>query len=233
MRLVAVALFALGCRGEKSPDGIRHHDALATPAARVAVDAAVVEVVEVETPSGPHITLSLMGRYKDPSFASVDLPAVSDDGTRIAYTRELDDGGRGNPNLALVIRHVDGRGLDAVVILAPEPRWHPDQETLVRHRIAEANRRLVQGWKPMKRPGETSDANTLDIDGLIVRLRGSRLEIARGRAVLARKNVEPARECAATPQLRTAAASRRVVLVEVGFAGDGCWREAERYVFRI
>ena len=194
----------------------------------------------------PRISLSLLGRYRDPSFGAAGLPAVSKDGKQVAFVRELQDGGRGNPNLSLVIRDArSGEDLEVIEILAVEPRWDPAREAQVRARLAAANRRLEAGdWKPME-PPEYDDvavdgaAVTLAIGALTVRARGDRLEIARRRRVLARRQLRGwlgagDQECPTAPRLRDAHAGGDLLLVVIGFEGDsGCWREPEHRIIRL
>lgn len=196
--------------------------------------------------SGPRITLSLLGRYRDPSFGAIELPAVSRDGKRVAFVRQLQDGGRGNPNLSLVIRGVAvDKVVEVIEVLPAEPRWRPEREDEVRRKLAAANERLAAGaWEPMEHPDYDEAAIdgaavTLAIGDLTVRARGDRLELARRRRVVARRRMRSwlgrgDQECRVSPRLRDAHAGGGVVLVEIGFAGaDGCWREPEYRVIRL
>jgi hypothetical protein len=248
VRCVLALSLCLGCSSPSSSERSRPQPEKADAAPRdpVAAPRSAIAEVEPAVPDGPHITLSLLGRYRDPSFGAIDLPAVSADGQQIAFVRELEDGGRGNPNLSLVIRSIaTGRDLDVIEVLAPEPLWSPDREAAVRARLVGANRRLAAGrWKPMTRPRYDEAAIdgksvTLEVGKLTVRARGDRLEIARGRQVVARKQLSSwlgagDTGCRTSPQLRDASAANGLALLEFGFTGpDGCWREPQRRIIRL
>lgn len=204
--------------------------------------------VEAAEPAGPHLSLSLLGRYRDPSFGAVGLPAVSDDHRRVAYPRQLQDGGRGNPNLQLVFRDVaSNRAAKIIEVLGVEPRFTPEREAEVRHRLEAANAALAAGhWTPMEGP----DYNKSDVAGerfevgsLEVRLaRHRRLEIRRGGRVLASRELgrwlgraaAPVPGCDFRPRLDDAYAGGGVALVAIGFDGaPGCWRETAWRALKI
>jgi len=245
--VLALPFLVVACSQSSEPTPAPSTGRDASTGASGASDAASVQdnaaEVALPTPDGPHITLSLLGRYKDPSFGVVDLPAISADGRLIAYVRQLDDGGRGNPNLALVIRPVDWRAGEVIEILATEPRWRPEREAQVRSRLAQANERLASSaWKPMAKPQYEDAANgavTIAVENLSVRARGNQLEIARARRVLVRRELTRwlgagAQGCKADPQLRNAHAAGGLLLLEIGFTSDGgCWREPEIRIIRI
>lgn len=244
---LALSLFWAGC-SSSSDKSTPAPTPVAADAARAAAADAGATTPRVKTPTfeGPHLTLSLLGRFKDPSFGAVDLPAVSADGKRVAFVRQLEDGGRGNPNLSLVIKSTaDGRELEVIEVLAPEPRWKPEREAEVRERLARANRLLAAGaWTPMKRPSYDDaaidgGAVTFEVGELTVRTRGDRLEIARGRQVVARRQLSRwlgagDQGCPVSPQLRDASATAALALLEFGFVGEpGCWREPKTVVIRL
>lgn len=246
---LAPLLFALACSSSSSGDEKKPSGSSPEPADPPPADAAPppVEVsIDAAAPRGPHITLSLLGRYRDPNFGAVGLPAVSADRKRVAFVRELEDGGRGNPNLSLIIRDAAAdKNLEVIEVLPVEPRWRPEREAEVRGKLAGANRRLAAGsWTPMDHPDYDDAAidgaaMTLAIGALTVRARGDRLEIARGRRVLARRQLRSwlgpgAQGCPVAPRLRDARAGSGLVLVEIGFEGaPGCWREPEQRIIRL
>lgn len=236
--LVLAALVAAACSSSASEEAEPEAGEDDPPAAPA--DAAPARPVEVETaePDGPHLSLSLLGRYRDPSFGAAGLPAISADRRRVAYPHQLQDGGRGNPNLTLVIRDVESDSpLDSIEVLAVEPRWTPEREAEVRLRLAAANARLAEGeWRAMAAPdyegAGLAGGAVLEIGEYRVRVRAGRLEIAWGgrtrwdRDVGRWLGLEPVPGCAFRPELGEAWAGGGALLVRIDFAGDpGCWRE--------
>lgn len=248
--LLATALLAVACssssgESEREPQK-QGRDAAASSAAPGKGEPVAVEV-EAAEPSGPHLSLSLLGRYKDPSFGAVGLPAISDDHRRVVYSQQLQDGGRGNPNLRLVIRDVgSSRARKVIEVLGVEPRFTPEREAEVRRRIAAANAALAAGhWTPLEGPDyNRSDvgAGRFEIGQLEVRLSHHRLEIRPGghhpvrrelRRLLGRA-AAAVPGCDFRPRLEDAYAGSHVALVAIGFEGaPGCWRETQWRALKI
>ncbi len=92
-------------------------------------------------------------------FNVSSFPAVTEDGAQIALAIQSQDGGRGNPNLKIVILNADtDRPLLTQEILSPEQEA-PAEAALrkrfiseIEKKIAELNRYLaIKNWRPMNK----------------------------------------------------------------------------------
>ena len=201
--------------------------------------------------SGPTISLSLLGRYRDPMFGAAGLPAISDDSQVVAYAVELEDGGRGHPNFRLVIRRVsDSRILHDLVILDPNKPWKPGDELTVRGRVAAANKRLAEkSWRELEplidqttAGGEVADvgaapALTFSNETTSATIRSGRVHIVRRGVIVAKpavsKLITTNSTCAGAARLADVRVGRTVALIRFRFETVGCVRDSETQLVRL
>ncbi len=102
--------------------------------------------------SGPHIKVATEGTYESWTSSWEGLPAISPDARSVAYAYQLDDGGRGFPNLYLGILPIGGEHEQTMTIFTSEEisRSPPSLATDVQQRVAQANVRL-RGFSPMEK----------------------------------------------------------------------------------
>lgn len=200
-------------------------------------------------PSGPVPRV----RWIDNWLEAFDLPAVAADGARIVFAQREDDGGRGNPNLALVVEGRDGTVLERRVVMSPD-----EADTLfdasgmkpeLRERIAGANQWLARlhathDLRPLSLLDTHNDpqggvaGGTAHGQGLHVEWVPSRLVIRHEAKVVVdtptpaswfapdRPTCDGCPPCSNPAYLAAAHADaeRRVVLLTISYSGtDLCW----------
>ncbi len=246
LRLVAAsALLSFGCSEKSSvardaAPANQESTALKKKAPNATTPTPTEQDVVTETAIGARLGLSVHGRYRDPAFGAAGLPGLSEDRGKIAYGEELLDGGRGNPNFRLVIRDVGrDRPLQVREVLAPSPRWEPDQESIVRGRIDQANDLLAtQEWRQMRTMSIAADdpSGALRHGDHAILVRKGTLEIHKQEKVVLRRplarllSLNPA--CPGGPSISEAFVGRGRLLVRFHFETDGCWRESEYHALR-
>lgn len=83
-----------------------------TPPARAPESSAPPNAPAAPAPSGPPPTIAWDGR----DLAITGLPAIAADGRRIVVAHRDSDGGRGNPNLTLIVKDREDRELERLVV---------------------------------------------------------------------------------------------------------------------
>ncbi len=103
-------------------------------------------------PPGPAPTIAWSGGVpmEGGDFRSTGLPAVSDDGSRVLYAWQMGDGGRGFPNLRIVVADRADKALDTRIVLdadAVEAKTDPLDVTADNRYLADSN--AAHRWRPL------------------------------------------------------------------------------------
>jgi hypothetical protein len=174
MRAAALLVVALGACSGPATSSLPAHTTAPRPA---------------PTTPPPEVTFTTM------HFDVSRLPAVAADGGLVVHTEIDTDGGRGNPNLALVIRDRSDRELERIVVVtANEAEGQYDEHgpsPVLAAKIAAANTRLADlhrrtDLRPLTRlageanPLATDEGNQARGQGLLVELSARRLTIRAG-----------------------------------------------------
>ena len=213
--------------------------------------AAPVVEVGVDTPASGPPRVELMQKDADRiQLVAKALPALSEDGKRVAIGVIGEDGARGDPNLAVQIRDVDSDALlGHATILAAGQAFTPSLGA----RIARANQQLDRTrWTPFastaapqgsRTQGDEDEVSSLQIGELTIALAGTHFSVRErsGRALVSRRvpgwaaPSSPGPDgfrCDNPPKLLDAHLDlpRRALLVRVGFFGtDSCWEPDSRW----
>lgn len=200
-RLLLIVL--AGCAGGAAP--------AATPANTTTPPAPVAD--------GPPPSVARVGPYQ--GFTATGLPAVTSDGTSVVIAEQREDGARGEPNLAIVVRDLADTTVHEHVVLDPERAPEPSEA-----RLADANAYLARlhrerGLIPLTR----------DPDGVRVTWTEPRLAVEAGGAVVVERDLPawiapPRGECTNPSHLGEVwgAPGQRFVLLRISYAGtDLCW----------
>jgi hypothetical protein len=110
-------------------------------------------------PAGPPPTIAWSGGppMEGGEFSATGLPAVSDDGSRVIYDWVKGDGGRGYPNLTLVIADRTDRVVDSRVVLDADRVEELDGAVdVTAHNAFLAESNAGARWRPLTR---------LDVEG--------------------------------------------------------------------
>lgn len=226
-KLAALCLLAAGCGSQASSSG---------------PTVAPSNFKDVPAVTGPAPKLA----WIDNGFVLTGLPAVAADGNKILLPVMLEDGGRGYPNLAVVVKDRSDAVIHQQVVLGLDDNAM-DQPPPSEAAIADANQYIdrnhgEQNWQPMKLLEASRDedsgeyTNVVAGDGVEITWAAPRLSVKAGNAVVFERefaaweaekySVGEAGECENPSYLGGAHldAGRKVVVIEISYYGnDTCW----------
>jgi len=214
-RLLVCALLA-GCGGAPAPRSTVGNTATATP------PTTAPPILAREQPDGP--------------FTATGLPAISADGNNVVIAYVAEDGARGEPNLAVLVKDRADATMHRQVVLEPDQPaapWQPNLDAANAYlgRL-HAERNLVP-LAPLAVSGERTGAG----EGLEVSWREGQVTVRAGGTVVLERSVAewtiaPTPDCA-NPSFLAAAwgdAARELVLLEISYKGnDSCWEPDSQY----